>query len=446
MKRVLIFLILIILITPCIVLAKENIYTVNLYEYDTLSTISQKDKLAIQAALELGHLNYEANPVGDQYDITIKSILTNKTIFTGRCYDFNFNCSSYQEYFNTLTLDDTIEFDTVPLSSYGDYFEELLGHDKIIINFSNKPSNRVFISSYSLVEKTPNTTTSNEKIQDLKIDFDLKFTKLNDYALYKFIIKNTTDKDFQIENKTKYGKDNIVKYEFSFNDNNIIKKHSQKEMYIKISYNNYVETASLNNKKYSEDISITIPLTNNEKSITNPLTTNPLTNRNMLIIIIFIVIVTTLIKLSIPKKKKIMIITLLLLIPISIKAIDKITININSKVEIINIHKFCIDSDNNCYEFDEGMTWEEWLNSEYNKDFFNYEQDFGFIYTEESSFECGGPYISMNIKAIFDLDNNSVKKTDIIKNQYTYKTAWKSWSHNSITGTNKEVFDGETMC
>ena len=52
----------------------------------------------------------------------------------------------------------------------------------------------------------------------------------------------------------------------------------------------------------------------------------------------------------------------------------------------------------------------------------------------------------MNIKAIFDLDNNSVKKTDIIKNQYTYKTAWKNWLHNYITGTNEDVLDGESIC
>jgi len=441
MKRVLFTLILILLITPCIVLAKENTYTVNLYEYKTLSEISQKDKSAIQAALELGKLKYEANPVGDQYDITISSILTNKTIFTGRCYDFNFNCSSFQEYFNTLTLDDSIEYNTESLSDYGNFFEELLEHDKIIINFSNKSSNRLFISSYSLVEKTPSTVTSNEKIQDLNIDFDLKFGKLNDYALYKLIIKNTTDKDYQIDNKAKYGKDNIIKYAFSFNDNSIIKKHSQKEVLVKVSYNKFIETASLNNKKYSENINLEIPLTTNEKSITNPLTSS-----NILIIIIAIVIIITLIKISIPKKKKIMIITLLLLIPISIKAIDKIAININSKVEIINIHEFCIDSDNNCYEFDEGMTWEEWLNSDYNKDQFNYEQDLGFIYNEESSFDCGGPFASMNVKAIHDLDNNSVKKTDIIKNQYIYKTAWKNWLHNFITGENREVFDGEAMC
>lgn len=440
MKKILLNLIILLVISPYIVSAKESTYTVNLYEYNSLYEVVEKDRLAIQAAIELGKMDFKVIPIDDQYDITITSISTNKPIFTGRCYDFNFNCSSFEDYFDTLTLDDSIEYDTEELSDFGNYFQPLLEHDKIIINFSKEYSNKVFISSYSLVEKTPSTTTYNEKIQDLKMDIDLKFTKLNDYALYKLIVDNTTNKDFQIDNDTIYGKDDIIKYEFSFNDDNIIKQHSKKEMYVKVSYNSYVDTASFSNRKYNESISVDIPITDGQEDIINPPTSG-----NILIIIVFIILTFLLVKKSISKLKIIMIIISLFLIPISIKAIDKISITIQSGIEIVNVYEFCLDN-NNCYEYDDGMTWEEWLNSEYNNNQLFYNEYSDFIYVEYQSYACGLSSIYENVNAIFDSDNNSIKKSDKIKNQHRYKLLWKNWLYDVTQETRTEPGDGIAMC
>ena len=57
------------------------------------------------------------------------------------------------------------------------------------------------------------------KYNGLKIDFSLKYVNKDDYAKYKIIIKNNSDKDYEIDNQTTFNDGEFIKYEYIIDNN-----------------------------------------------------------------------------------------------------------------------------------------------------------------------------------------------------------------------------------
>ena len=209
----------------------------------------------------------------------------------------------------------------------------------IIMTFSFTISNvyaeeKITIESVTLEEKTDTTTELSEPtINGLNIGFDLSYSQVNDYAKYKIIINNPTNDDYQIDKESKFNSSDYLTYKYELDNNtNIIRSNSKLTMYITIIYKTEVSNEKLTNGKFIETNTATINVSNGKDII------NPKTGNNILIII-FILITATIISFVLFKntqnKKHLSIMVVsLLLIPIGIYALEKLQINVTTKITI----------------------------------------------------------------------------------------------------------------
>ena len=209
----------------------------------------------------------------------------------------------------------------------------------IIMTFSFTISNvyaeeKITIESVTLEEKTDTTTELSEPtINGLNIGFDLSYSQVNDYAKYKIIINNPTNDDYQIDKESKFNSSDYLTYKYELDNNtNIIRSNSKLTMYITIIYKTEVSNEKLTNGKFIETNTATINVSNG-KDIINPKT------ENNILIIIFILITATIISFVLFKNTQnkkylsIMVVSLLL-IPIGIYALEKLQINVRTKITI----------------------------------------------------------------------------------------------------------------
>ncbi len=270
----------------------------------------------------------------------------------------------------------------------------------IIVRVFAKTADPVYIEKANLIEKTNSTIElSNPNIDGLGINFNLKFVELNDYAKYKITIRNNTDKDYELSNESNFTNSEFLKYEYEFDNNSkVIYANSTKVLYIKIIYNKQVASSSFDeNGTYIEEkemkVELSIPEVNetntskessvvnetnetkNEteetKNETKEIVTNPKTGPKGTIFlalgVLFVAIaVSILIKDYKPIKETFVIIGLLLIIPISINAIEKLSLTVNTHVEITKGYEIAY------YYVDEYLFTEEQYNNDsryqYSKD------------------------------------------------------------------------------
>ena len=137
-------------------------------------------------------------------------------------------------------------------------------------------------------------------------------------------------------------------------------------MNVTISYNKQPDPSKYQDGKYIAQDTMNIQLSNN-KIIVNPKTAN---SKIIFGIIIMIIVSTAAVLIYSQKQTFLPFVILLLLIPVTTLALEKITINVDSKIEIVNnVGEFDIRNDNGNSKqdipFEKGMTFAEFLESEY---------------------------------------------------------------------------------
>ena len=194
---------------------------------------------------------------------------------------------------------------------------------------------KITIESVTLEEKTDTTTElSKPTINGLNIGFDLSYSQVNDYAKYKIIINNPTNDDYQIDKESKFNSSDYLTYKYELDNNtNIIRSNSKLTMYITITYKTEIPNDKLIDGKFIENNNVSINLAN-DKNITK----NPITGNSIFILVFILMIVTiisfVLFKNTRNKKYLNIMIFSLLLIPIGIYALEKLQINITTKITI----------------------------------------------------------------------------------------------------------------
>ena len=130
----------------------------------------------------------------------------------------------------------------------------------------------VEIESINLIKNSEKTTElSTPTTNGLKIGFDLSFSDIGDYATYEVIINNNTNKEYEINNETKFNTSKYIDYKYEFKEKtNRIKPKSKATLYITITYNYPVPLSELKDGKYIENNEMAISLSNEE----NPNTFN----------------------------------------------------------------------------------------------------------------------------------------------------------------------------
>ena len=191
-------------------------------------------------------------------------------------------------------------------------------------------ADNVMIKSVELVDKSVNTTeTSDATFNGLTMNFDLKFTNVNDYAKYKVTVENKENKDYKILIDSNFDNSKYIAYDYVKADS--LKANSDTEFYVTVSYKNEVSEDSFSDGKYSEKNSAVLKL--DDGSVSNPITSN---NEAILIIGLLIITIGLIVLFKSKTNKNISFIVLFvaLSIPLFVKAVDSLKITVNSNIEI----------------------------------------------------------------------------------------------------------------
>ena len=257
----------------------------------------------------------------------------------------------------------------------------------LLIPLKIKAAN-VEIKEVEILEKSDGLTEfSKPTFKDLKVNFDLGFNELRDYIQYKLVLKNNDEKDYEVDEQTKFSEDNHIKYDISYEGKeNVIKAGGEKVVYITVTYENEVPVEKFVDGVYKEDNNVVIILSTKE--------VNPNTLAFGLLGVAVPLLVLSVVLLIVNKNKMTSLMSFaigtMLLIPLISIAIDKIEIEISAKITIEPpVKTFSIITDN-CGQLDDGgnvptyeaeykigMTWVDFFNSDY------YDGELGQAYYKE---------------------------------------------------------------
>ena len=245
-------------------------------------------------------------------------------------------------------------------------------------------SGDVYIASSELIKASDGVEEIEKPtLKDLNVKFNIRFSEVNQSIEYKLIIKNTSNKDYNISTDNSFNKSNYITYNFKYDDgSDIIKANSEEEMLVIITYTKEVPDNKLTDGKFIEDNAMSLNLSD---EITNPSTILQRYGVNILLIIITCVVAFYFLKTKNIKNSLKVLLLGLMLIPLTARSLDSIKVTIDSHVEVEKSSEFCyytyIDEGivngtefleiapgvQALYKYRKGMTWEEYLNSDYNK-------------------------------------------------------------------------------
>ena len=245
-------------------------------------------------------------------------------------------------------------------------------------------SGDVYIASSELIKLSDGVEEIEKPtLKDLNVKFNVKFSEVNQSIEYKLIIKNISNKDYNITTDNSFNKSDYITYNFKYDDgSDIIKAGSEEEMLVTIAYTKEVPDNKLSDGKFIEDNDMSLNLSN---EITNPTTILQRYGVNILLILITCIVAIYFLKTKNIKNRLKVLLLGLMLIPLTARSLDSIKVSIDSHVEVEKTSEFCyytrIDEGivngtesskryknvQALYKYRKGMTWEEYLNSDYNK-------------------------------------------------------------------------------
>ena len=262
-------------------------------------------------------------------------------------------------------------------------FKKLLIIILLLIPFIVLAENKdVEIKSIELVDKSEDVEELEKAtFKDLKLNFSLKFTTKDDYAKYKIVLVNNSDKDYEIDNTSTFNEKKFIKYDYEVdNKDKILKSKDELTVNVIITYIKELEDSDFVDGFYKETNSVSLELVNDNEVIDNPaikMVTNPNTSTGYILLAIIAIILSLILILFIRNKRaKLFIIAILLTIPLTVYALEKIKIDVETYIEIEKVEKietafFRLDIVN-CtllrreeIEYEVGMTWEKFINSSY---------------------------------------------------------------------------------
>lgn len=238
-----------------------------------------------------------------------------------------------------------------------------------VVNAKTCDENKIKIQSIKLESVEGNTKEKSEPlITGRKINLNLKMSKVGDTALYKVLVKNESEEDYLLDENSLIEETDYIVYSLETDENKILKPNEEKSIYLRVNYNKPVATTDFNNGVYQDNKNLQVNLSNNNDTVEN----NPNTNRNIIIVfsLLLLVLIGSIILIK-NKKTKYIVLLLTLILPFSVKAICNIKLDVESNVTIVKAEQFnlkvvvCREWVNDTFEFEEGMTVKEWVESPY---------------------------------------------------------------------------------
>ena len=202
------------------------------------------------------------------------------------------------------------------------------------ISITTYAKETINIKSIVLDSKSETATINSEPtFSGLEMNYDISFEEVGDFAKYKIVIENNTNKSYKVSEDTSFKISEYVTY--NYESDHELKPNTTSEIYVIIKYSKAVEKSVLdaNQGKYSETNKAVLQMTDeNNKPIENPKTGTTST----ILLIIFIMILSFCITVIINKEKPAVMMSLvaLCLIPLTIFAVETLKLTINVKIDI----------------------------------------------------------------------------------------------------------------
>ncbi len=351
--------------------AADKVLDVNLYEYDGYDEMSELEQDAIFLIENNSNL-FSFTCVNDGSESTCEYFYNNIK-YSSYILNFDTGEETCEFILDSFTVADDYEY---VLTDYDKADNSILSYyDKIVVHFSNVPAPKeVIIRKIELVERVGMAViNSPAKINGLNIDVDVKFKDVNDRVVYKALVNNYSDNDYYLTKGNINSTDEYIKYVFEYDgDEEIIKAGEEKEVTITLLYNKEVPATVLASGKYETTQVLGMTLTTEkEETVANPKTVDEIV-KIVAILVISIALLVLMIKVQMIRKVMMIVLAVMIAVPMIAKAIEKINITINTSVEVTKNPSFAIYLDEArtpvYYEYEEGMTWEEWFDSDYNVD------------------------------------------------------------------------------
>ena len=290
----------------------------------------------------------------------------------------------------------------------------------------------VKITSAEVVDQTKDLDVEkNPDFKGLKLDIDIKFANKDEFVKYKLVLKNDTKKDYEVEVGETFGEGEYIKYLAEYEGNNsVLKAGEEKEIFVTVSYDKEVPITAFKNGKYTETKAVAINLSHEEKQV------NPDTKVGYYILATAVILFISLLLIIFNKYKlehlMVLVIAIAVALPISIFALEKITVEVAANIEIeepkttFTLAYGCLESHNDygvkVLQYQKGSTWEEYLNSTYytsleenlkafiaNDYFSNTYHPGGNVCIPNNTFNSGSN------NCLYDLDYIRIERTDLVK-------------------------------
>ena len=236
----------------------------------------------------------------------------------------------------------------------------------LYVNAETCDTDKITISSITVENKSDNVEELEKATASGKnINLNLSMSEVGDNIEYKFVVKNDSDEDYELDKTSLNLNSDYINYSFETEDNsNVVKSNSSKNVTLRVEYKTEVPEDKFERGSYSDNKTMIVQLSNG-KTINVPDTfKNPNTGVQSYILILFLILLISGSIYMLLRKKRytkfmILIIGIAVIIPISVYAICKCEISVESKV-IINSAKY-----NPCFfdgELQPGVTY---INGQY---------------------------------------------------------------------------------
>ena len=205
------------------------------------------------------------------------------------------------------------------------------------------------IKSITLDTKSENTVVNSEPtFSGLEMNYDLTFKQVNDFAKYKIVIENNTNKDYKVSEDKSFSISEYVTYKYE--SAQTIKANETTTLFVIITYNKEVDTTLLVEGKYKETNKAVLQMTDEN----NVPAENPKTGAsNAILILLLTGVLSVCIVIMINRQQKSITLVILLavcLVPMVTKAIEELKLTINVSVEIQKVEETPVEPDVPKYE------------------------------------------------------------------------------------------------
>ena len=237
-----------------------------------------------------------------------------------------------------------------------------------VVNAETCDTDKITIENIAIESKSDNVEELSQATASGKnINLNLSMSKVGDSIEYRFVVKNYSNEDYELDKTSLNLNSDYINYSFEIEDNsNIVKANSSKNVTLRVEYKTEVPEDKFESGSYSDNKAMTVQLSNGNIINVPDTIKNPKTGAQSYILIILIILLISGSLYILLKKKKytrfmILIIGTVIIIPISAYALCKCDIKIESNVKIDYLNSYFCEEGLGYMKYRKGMTWQEYV-------------------------------------------------------------------------------------